>query len=97
MSHTPEWGLLHKAKGAARGTVVLCCAEPLLPPVPLDAEEQAVFAQLAYWDKPGRANPTLHDMAKVFPPHHDKYVTFDIDHGGFNNIRLALEETIQVN
>ena len=65
LSRAPEWGLLHRAKGAAKGTVVLCCTEPALPPVPLDAEEQAVFAQLSYWDKPGRANPTLCDMAKV--------------------------------
>jgi hypothetical protein len=64
----------------------------------LSDEALSVYERIVYWTKPtpimtpeqlneetGVSSP----LEKLFPHEQGKYILFDVDHGGFNNIRLG--------
>ena len=62
-------------------------------PVTLTPAEEKVLEKMSYWKEPA---PTAKAIAELFPPADGKYLLFELDHGGFNNIRLAFETVVLV-
>ena len=56
--------------------------------VSLTDGQRAVYEQMAWWTEKKLPEGGL---SNTFPNHRDKYVTFEVDAGGFNNIRLGFE------
>jgi hypothetical protein len=98
---TPNWGQVGNANNG--GQVVLCCQggpdvhvqDQMMAPVTLTATEEKTFEGIKYWKDPLVVAATIQ---KFFPPEKDrtKYILFELDHGGFNNIRLAFETVVLV-
>jgi hypothetical protein len=53
----------------------------------------AVLAKMKYW-KDSTKLLTKEAFYKAFPQHDDKYLSIEMDTGGFNNIRLGLEAMV---
>jgi hypothetical protein len=54
-----------------------------------------VFQHLSYWKDIATLKAyTASTTSKRFPAQKDKYVAFDPDHGGFNNVRLGFEVVV---
>jgi hypothetical protein len=54
-----------------------------------------VFQKLSYWQDTATLKAyTASTTSKRFPAQAGKYVTFDPDHGGFNNVRLGFEVVV---
>lgn len=58
-------------------------------PAMTDAERQ-VLDKITYWKRKKLTKP----LTDTFPAHHDKYVTMELDLGGFNNVRMSFEAVI---
>jgi len=90
----PEWGKLHGEYGPDRK--LLCCTGgPVdMEQVELSTAEEGVYKSMLWWDTHPLVEPKTLRSPDRFPLSPKKYVTFELDHGGFNNIRLAFEVVV---
>ncbi len=52
--------------------------------------EKEVFERITYWKRKKLTKP----LTETFPANPDRYVTFELDLGGFNNVRMAFEAVV---
>jgi hypothetical protein len=99
----PGW-----AQSGFPGAIGLCCgnADPAikaeftkslgkiehhLPTGPVKHDPKEVLEAMLYWK---RKKLSKGQLGALFPQRPDKYISFEIDAGGFNNIRIAYEYVI---
>jgi hypothetical protein len=82
-----------KADTAVRAKFRASLGEITYPKAEVIKDPAAVLARMEYW-KDSTKMLTSNAFFKVFPRHEDKYLSIEMDTGGFNNIRLGLEAMV---